>query len=145
MKLTIKQRKFADEYIICGNATQAAIKAGYSKKTAYQIGSANLQKQPIKTYIEKRLKEINDKKTMSLEEAIRVTSSIARGEVQEGRSRQRDNITGEIVKDVSYFFTPSIEERQKSLEHIIRCNGGFVDKQEVDMDMDLRVEVDYGD
>ncbi len=74
-----------------------------------------------------------------------MTSSIARGEVQEGRSRQRDNITGEIVKDVSYFFTPSIEERQKSLEHIIRCNGGFVDKQEVDMDMDLRIEVDYGD
>ena len=48
MKLTIKQKKFADEYIICGNATQAAIKAGYSKKTAYQIGSANLQKQPLR-------------------------------------------------------------------------------------------------
>ncbi|HGA1199481.1 TPA: terminase small subunit, partial [Streptococcus suis] len=34
VKLTIKQRKFIDEYIICGNATEAAIKAGYSKKAA---------------------------------------------------------------------------------------------------------------
>ncbi|HEN7429532.1 TPA: terminase small subunit [Streptococcus agalactiae] len=37
-KLTLKQQKFIDEYIICGNATDAAIKAGYSKKTAGQIG-----------------------------------------------------------------------------------------------------------
>lgn len=33
-KLTIKQKKFADEYIISGNATQAAIEAGYSKRSA---------------------------------------------------------------------------------------------------------------
>ena len=38
MKLTLKQQRFADEYIISGNATEAAIKAGYSKKTAYSIG-----------------------------------------------------------------------------------------------------------
>ena len=38
-KLTIKQKKFADEYIISGNATQAAINAGYSEKTARKIGS----------------------------------------------------------------------------------------------------------
>ncbi|MCD3505661.1 terminase small subunit, partial [Streptococcus equi] len=43
-KLTIKQQKFIDEYIICGNATEAALKAGYSKKTAGQIGEQNLKK-----------------------------------------------------------------------------------------------------
>lgn len=41
-KLTIKQQRFADEYIISGNATEAAIKAGYSKKTAAVIGNENL-------------------------------------------------------------------------------------------------------
>ncbi|MDY3007146.1 terminase small subunit [Anaerococcus porci] len=42
--LTIKQKKFADEYIISGNATQSAIKAGYSEKTAGQTGAENLKK-----------------------------------------------------------------------------------------------------
>lgn len=42
MKLTEKQKRFADEYIKSGNATQAAIKAGYSKRTANRIGPENL-------------------------------------------------------------------------------------------------------
>ncbi|HEN6657431.1 TPA: terminase small subunit, partial [Streptococcus agalactiae] len=53
-KLTLKQQKFIDEYIICGNATDAAIKAGYSKKTAGQIGEQNLKKLEIKQAIQSR-------------------------------------------------------------------------------------------
>ena len=49
-KLTIKQKKFADEYIKTGNATQSAINAGYSKKTAGQVGEP-----PLFIYIEKTL------------------------------------------------------------------------------------------
>ncbi|MGG6834831.1 UNVERIFIED_CONTAM: terminase small subunit, partial [Streptococcus canis] len=47
-KLTLKQKRFADEYIISANATAAAIKAGYSKKTARSIGQENLTKPDIK-------------------------------------------------------------------------------------------------
>lgn len=47
-KLTLKQQRFADEYIISGNATQAAIEAGYSEKTARFIGNENLTKLKIK-------------------------------------------------------------------------------------------------
>lgn len=47
-KLTRKQRKFAEEYLVDCNATQAAIRAGYSPKTAYSIGEENLKK-PEKT------------------------------------------------------------------------------------------------
>lgn len=43
-KLTLKQQKFSDEYIISGNATEAALKAGYSKKTVRSIGQENLTK-----------------------------------------------------------------------------------------------------
>lgn len=43
-KLTLKQKRFADEYLIDPNATQAAIKAGYSRKTAAAIGAENLIK-----------------------------------------------------------------------------------------------------
>jgi len=52
MKLTPKQKKFADEYIKTGNATQSAIEAGYSKRTAAVIATENLIKPNIKAYIE---------------------------------------------------------------------------------------------
>ena len=44
IKLTLKQKRFADEYIISGNATDAAKKAGYSEKTAFTIATENLKK-----------------------------------------------------------------------------------------------------
>ena len=53
-KLTERQKRFCDEYLIDLNATQAAIRAGYSKKTAKDIGSENLTKPDIAARIEKR-------------------------------------------------------------------------------------------
>lgn len=53
-KLTERQKRFCDEYLIDLNATQAAIRAGYSKKTAKVIGSENLTKPDIAARIEKR-------------------------------------------------------------------------------------------
>ena len=57
MAMTAKQKRFCDEYLIDLNATQAAIRAGYSKRTARQIGKENLTKLDIKEYIEKRMEE----------------------------------------------------------------------------------------
>jgi phage terminase small subunit len=54
MKLTAKQKKFCDYYIDNPNATQAAIYAGYSEKTAGTIGSENLTKPQIQEYIQSR-------------------------------------------------------------------------------------------
>ena len=54
MKLTAKQQRFVDEYLIDLNATQAAIRAGYSEKTARQIGEQNLSKLYIQTAIRER-------------------------------------------------------------------------------------------
>ena len=68
MKLTLKQQRFADEYIISGNATQAAIKAGYSEKTANRIATENLSKPVIKAYVDKRLAELEDAKIAKQEE-----------------------------------------------------------------------------
>jgi len=50
-KLTEKQKKFCKEYVLCLNATKAALNAGYSEKTAYAIGNENLKKLEIKEYI----------------------------------------------------------------------------------------------
>ncbi len=82
-KLTPKQRKFADEYIKSGNATQSAIVAGYSKKTAKSIGQENLTKPDVKSYIEECMNKIESQKIMGAKEAIELLSSIARGEVKE--------------------------------------------------------------
>ena len=82
-KLTTKQQKFADEYIISGNATQAAIEAGYSKKTANRIGSENLSKLDIKKYIDERLKEIESAKTATQQEVLEYLTSVMRGEQRE--------------------------------------------------------------
>lgn len=81
--LTEKQRKFINEYIISLNATDAAIKAGYSKKTARGIGCENLTKPNIKIEIEKRLQAIEDKKIASAEEVMQMITAMARGEIEE--------------------------------------------------------------
>ena len=57
MKLTAKQERFVQEYLIDLNATQAAIRAGYSRKTAGVIGVENLKKPYIREAIEEKLKQ----------------------------------------------------------------------------------------
>lgn len=69
-KLTLKQKRFADEYIISANATAAAIKAGYSKKTARSIGQENLTKPDIKAYIDERLEKLESEKIATQEEVL---------------------------------------------------------------------------
>ena len=80
IKLTLKQKKFADEYIISGNATDAAKKAGYSEKTANRIATENLSKPVIKLYIDQRIKELDDKKIAKQEEVLQYLTSVLRGE-----------------------------------------------------------------
>jgi phage terminase small subunit len=67
---TNKQKKFVDEYLIDLNATQAAIRAGYSKKTAGQIGTENLFKPYIKEAIQKRQEKDSIKAGITREEII---------------------------------------------------------------------------
>ena len=82
MNLTLKQQRFADEYIISGNATDAAIKAGYSKKTAYSIGIENLKKPEIKKLINEKLNELSDKKIADQQEVLAYLTAVLRGETQ---------------------------------------------------------------
>lgn len=82
-KLTEKQKKFADYYIELGNATQAAINAGYAKRSAQQMGAENLLKPVIKSYIDERLEQIASERIMSAQEAVELLSSIARAEITE--------------------------------------------------------------
>ena len=83
MKLTEKQKRFADEYIQSGNATQAAIKAGYSQKYANTNVSKLLQNTTIKSYIDERMEVIASNRIMTAKEAVELLTGIGRGEVKE--------------------------------------------------------------
>ena len=81
MKLTEKQRRFVDYYVETGNASEAARRAGYSKKTAGWIGQENLQKPTIKAAVDARLKELEDKRIATADEVMQFLTSTLRGEV----------------------------------------------------------------
>ncbi len=83
MKLTPKQKAFCDFYIETGNATESAIKAGYNKKTARQIGSMNLTKVDIKNYIDEKMKLLEDSRIAKAEEVLKYLTSAMRGEIEE--------------------------------------------------------------
>ena len=79
-KLTAKQQRFCDEYLIDANATAAAIRAGYSAKTAAAIGAENLIKPNIKNYIAKRMAEKESQLIADQDEVLKYLTSVLRGE-----------------------------------------------------------------
>ena len=82
-RLTEKQKRFVDEYLIDLNATAAAKRAGYSTKTAYAIGNENLKKPNICNYINQRLKELKEAKIADAEEVMQYLTSVMRREQHE--------------------------------------------------------------
>ena len=83
MALTPKQKAFADYYIECGNATEAAKRAGYSEKTAYAIGNENLNKLEVSEYIAARMEEQTKKRVADANEVIEFYTAVMRGEVKD--------------------------------------------------------------
>lgn len=143
-KLTAKQRRFCDEYLIDLNATQAAIRAGYSERTARVIGQENLLKPAIKEYIDKRMAEQEAALVADQTEVLKYLTSVLRGKsrsevvvvegVGEGCSEAR------IMQKA-----PDEKERLKAAELLGKAHMLFTDKVQQDVDMELNITVDYGD
>lgn len=83
MALTPKQRAFADYYIECGNAAEAARKAGYSKATARSIGAENLTKPNISAYISERMEQQDKSRVADANEVIEFYTAVMRGEIKD--------------------------------------------------------------
>ncbi|MBF0788176.1 terminase small subunit [Streptococcus sp. 19428wC2_LYSM12] len=115
-KLTLKQKRFADEYIISGNATDAAIKAGYAKKSAAVIGAENLIKPNIKTYVTERTKQLESSKIATAIEVLQVLTSILRQELTE-EVVTLNPATGEYV---TIHKKPSIAEVIKAAGEVLK-------------------------
>lgn len=131
LKLTIKQQRFADEYIISGNATEAAIKAGYSKKYTNTNAFKLLQNTAIKNYIAERLEAINSAKIASQEEVLQYLTSVMRGETQSAVvvvEGEGDGVSCARLIDK----TPDEKEKLKAAELLGKRYGAFTDKVSVD-------------
>mgnify|MGYP002588708088 FL=1 len=83
MALQTRQELFCLEYIKDGNATQAAIRAGYSEKTAGSISTRLLQKVNIRARIDELMAEMQQEKIADAEEVLRYLTSVIRGEATE--------------------------------------------------------------
>ena len=81
--LTLKQQRFADEYIISGNLYKSAIAAGYSMNYAKAQSSKLLENVGVKAYIDERLEVLNSEKVADQQEVMEFLTSVMRGEVTE--------------------------------------------------------------
>lgn len=143
-RLTAKQQRFCDEYLIDLNATQAAIRAGYSEKAARQIATENMAKPSIKEYIEKRMAEKEAALVADQAEVLKYLTSVMRGQSQsevvvvegvgEGCSEAR-----------AMQKAPDEKERLKAAELLGKAHMMFTDKVQQEVDMDLNITVDYGE
>lgn len=83
MKLTPKQKAFADFYIELGNATEAYIKAGYNKKGARANSARLIANDSIKQYIKEKMKEIGSSRIAKAEEVLEYLTKVIRNEEEE--------------------------------------------------------------
>ena len=127
--MNTRQRKFCDEYLIDCNATQAAIRAGYSPKTAYSIGEENLKKPELKAYIDEQLERIHNEKTADAQEVLEFLTSVMRGE----HTEQTLQLIGDGVQTITDIDV-SAKERLKAAELIGKRYGMFKDGLNVDVE-----------
>lgn len=124
--MNAKQKRFCDEYLIDCNATQAAIRAGYSKKTAYSIGIENLKKLELKSYIDEQLERIHNETIADAEEVMKYLTSVMRGE----HTEQTLKLVGDGVQDIAEIDV-SARERLKAAELIGKRYGIWKDNVDV--------------
>lgn len=140
MKLTEKQKRFADYYIELGNATEAARKAGYSSKTAKSIGQENLTKPDIKTYIKERLNEKDAERIASQDEILEFLTAVMRGE----KTEQIPVGIGEGAQELEDK-DPYLKDRVKAAELLGKRHSMWTDKVDMVGNVGVRIVDDIGD
>lgn len=121
-----RQKKFADEYLIDCNATQAAIRAGYSKKTAYSQGERLLKNVEVQDYIAERMKQLATEKVATAGEVIQYLTSVLRGE-SKGEEIVVEGCGDGFSKAKTMLKTPSEKDKLKAAELLGKRYGLFKD------------------
>lgn len=138
--LTLKQQRFADEYIVTGNATRSAISAGYSEKYANTNASKLLQNTTIKTYIDSQLDHLHSKKVADQQEILEFLTSIVRGE----KSEQTLIGIGEGRQDITDIEIAA-NQRIRAAELLGKRYTMWTDKQEITGNIGVTIVDDIDD
>lgn len=161
-KLTKKQKLFIDEYLIDLNATQAAIRAGYSAKTACEQGARLLANVKVQGTIAEHMAERSKRTGVNQDRIVRELAKIAfvnLTDIVDEEGRIRSNATDEdlsCLESIKYKESSSdtgdsverevkIASKLKALELLGKHVGMWNDKLNVEMDAELNIHVDYGD
>lgn len=120
--LTKKQRRFADEYLIDCNGTKAAIRAGYSLKTANEQAAKLMANRKIKAYISEKLEELSSERLADAQEVLEYLTAVMRGQ----HTEQTLQLIGDGVQKIADIDV-SAKERLKAAELIGKRYGMFKD------------------
>ena len=118
-KLTVKQKRFADEYIISGNIYQSLVKAGYSENYAKADGCKILDNPRVKAYIDDRMADFEREAIASQEEVLSYLTSVMRGEQTE-----QVMVNGGEVIDISV----GAKDRIKAAELLGKRYGAWTER-----------------
>lgn len=130
--LTLKQKKFADEYIISCNATEAYLKVYTSVKkenVARTNASRLLTNANVKNYIDERLSEIDSEKIADQKEVMEYLSSVMRGEQTEQTLKSCGAERGQEITDIEV----GAKDRIKAAELLGKRYGMWTDKQDINI------------
>ena len=156
MGLNKKQRMFLNEYLMDFNATQAAIRAGYSEKTAYSMGSRLLKNVEIEQGIQKRL----DEAKMSADDVLLALAEIANAsvdDVMDIESGKKVSLNFQKAKDQGKLgliksITPTangikveLHDRMRALELLGKHHKLFTDNVNLNDGKAIRVTLTDGD
>lgn len=125
--MTDKQKRFCDEYLIDCNGKQAAIRAGYSEKTAYSIAAENLKKPEVKQYLEQQMQQLHSAKVADAQEVMAYLTAVMRGE----QTEEVPLLCGEGCQQLAEK-TVGAKERLKAAELIGKRYGMFTDKMDLE-------------
>lgn len=124
-KMTAKQQRFCDEYLIDLNATQAAIRAGYSEKYAHTNAAKLLQNTTIKNFIAARLADKEDNLIAKQDEVLRYFSSVMRGESRSSVLARCEDGSEEVIEK-----PPDEKERLDAAKQLAKRYG--LDREEIE-------------
>lgn len=127
--MNARQKRFCDEYLIDCNATQAAIRAGYSPKTAKVTGAKMLTNANLKAYIDEQLERIHNEKTADAQEVLEYLTAVMRGQ----HTEQTLQLIGDGAQKIADIDV-SAKERLKAAELIGKRYGMFKDNVGIDLE-----------
>lgn len=129
--MTERQKRFANEYLIDTNATQAAIRAGYSKKTAYSLGERQLKNVEVRAYIDEQLEKINSEKIADATEVMEYLTTVLRGEAK-GQEIVIEGVGDGFSEAKTMMKAPSEKDKLRAAELLGKRYGLFKDNVTVD-------------